>query len=396
MSDDVAPGKVLPTTGYYIAFIALGLSTASLGATLPELAEQTRSVIAEISYLFTAHSVGYIAGTLLGGRLFDRLPGHPLLAAVVLVIALGLVLVPLTPWLPALFLVWVMIGGAIGVLDVGGNALIVWLHRDNVAPFMNGLHFFFGVGALGSPVIIDFVAEWAGNIVWPYWVVALIMIPAPLLLFRLRSPEPMTVSEDEASGPSSTVLVALISVFFFTFVGAELGFGGLINTYAQEGLLLDSTTGRLLTSAFWGSLTAGRLLVIPVAFRVSPRTILAFCLAGCLAGLVLILSFSASMPMIWLGTLVYGVSMGPVFPTALNFAERVMTITGRVTGYFLVGGSVGSMTLPWVIGQLFEPVGPWVMLGVLIVDMVISVGIFLAILTTSHRREAAKAARRAA
>ena len=395
MSDTAARGKILPTTGYYMAFIALGLSTASLGATLPELAEQTRSAIAEISYLFTAHSLGYVAGTLLGGRLFDRLPGHPLLAGVVLLIAAGLALVPLMPWLAVLFLVWVMIGAAIGVLDVGGNALIVWLHRDNVAPFMNGLHFFFGVGALASPVIIDMVAEVAGGIVWPYWTVALVMLPAPLLLFRLKSPEPMVESEDEANGPSSTILVLLTSIFFFTFVGAELGFGGLINTYAQDGLGLDSTTGRLLTSGFWGALTAGRLLVIPVAFRVAPRTILAVCLVGILAGLALIILFPGSMPLIWVGTLLYGVAMGPMFPTALNFAERVMTITGRVTGYFLVGGSVGSMVIPWYIGQRYASVGPWVMLFVLIVDMVLSVVIFLLVLAASRRREDAKAAVRA-
>jgi hypothetical protein len=33
-----------------------------------------------------------------------------------------------------------------------------------------------------------------------------------------------------------------------------------------------------------------------------------------------------------------------------------------VSSAFLVGGSLGSMTLPWVVGQLFEPYGRlWVM-----------------------------------
>jgi hypothetical protein len=33
-------------------------------------------------------------------------------------------------------------------------------------------------------------------------------------------------------------------------------------------------------------------------------------------------------------------------------------MTGGVTGFFLVGSSLGSMALPWLIGQFFESVGP--------------------------------------
>ena len=45
-------------------------------------------------------------------------------------------------------------GVAEGALDVGGNTLLIWVHRHKVGPFMNGLHFFFGAGAFLSPIII--------------------------------------------------------------------------------------------------------------------------------------------------------------------------------------------------------------------------------------------------
>jgi len=50
--------------------------------------------------------------------------------------------------------------------------------------------------------------------------------------------------------------------------------------------------------------------------------------------------------------------MASIFPTTLTLAERRMTITGRVTGWFIVGASAGSMSLPWLVGQLFERTGP--------------------------------------
>ena len=42
---------------------------------LPALAEQTRSTLGQVSILFSARALGYLLGSLLGGRLFDRLPG---------------------------------------------------------------------------------------------------------------------------------------------------------------------------------------------------------------------------------------------------------------------------------------------------------------------------------
>ncbi len=44
--------------------------------------------VAEMGYVFTARSVGYLFGSMMGGPLFDRLDGNKLLA-----VALGLTVV---------------------------------------------------------------------------------------------------------------------------------------------------------------------------------------------------------------------------------------------------------------------------------------------------------------
>ena len=74
-------------TGYYAAFIALGLFGASMGPTLPYLAQHTGTRLSEISFLFTARAMGYLLGSLISGRLYDRLPGHRVIAGVLLLIA---------------------------------------------------------------------------------------------------------------------------------------------------------------------------------------------------------------------------------------------------------------------------------------------------------------------
>jgi FHS family Na+ dependent glucose MFS transporter 1 len=381
-------GRISKTIGYYVAFIALGLITASLGPTLPGLAENTRSQLGEISFLFTARSLGYLLGSILGGRLYDRVPGHPLMAAVLFVMAAMATLAPLIPLLWLLAVVLLILGMAEATVDVGGNTLLVWVHRHKVGPFMNGLHFFFGVGSFLSPIIIAQAVLVGGNITWAYWALAVLILPAAIWLLRWPSPAAQVASKDDSTEDPPQVnplLVALIALFFFLYVGAEVGFGGWVFTYAVTLDLSGETTAAYLTSAFWGALTIGRLLAIPIAARVRPRSILLSDLLGCLASVGVILLWPDSLTALWLGAFGLGFSMASVFPTTISLAERRMTITGRVTSWFFVGASIGGMSLPWLIGQLFEPVGPRAMMFAILVDLVVAVGVFAALILYSAR-----------
>ena len=153
---------------YYAAFIALGLVVASLGPTLNRLADNTQSDISQISYLFTAKALGFILGSLVGGYIYDRIPGHPIMGGMFILIALGLAFVPTISVLWLLILTMFLIGVVVGAADVGGNTLLVWLHGEKVEPYMNGLHFFFGLGAALSPVIFAQMLRLTGDITWGY------------------------------------------------------------------------------------------------------------------------------------------------------------------------------------------------------------------------------------
>ena len=377
--------RISRTITYYAAFVALGLSSASLGPTLRGLAQHTRTHLNEISFLFTARSLGYLIGSLLGGRLYDRVPGHAVMAAALVLMAAMLLLSPLLPllWLLTAFLL--VLGMAEGAVDVGGNTLLVWVHRHQVGPFMNGLHFFFGIGAFLSPIIIAQAVLMSGDITWAYWALALLMLPVVAGLLRLPNPAASTTSHDGPAGHVSPLLIVLIAAFFFLHVGAESSFGGWVFTYAVASGLGSETTAAYLTSAFWGALTVGRLLAIPIATRLRPRSILLLDLAGSLISVAIILIWSKSLTAVWLGTFGAGFSIASIFPTTISWAESRMKITGQVTGWFFVGSSLGSMTLPWLIGQLFESVGPQVTMLAILGDLLVAIGVFAVMITYSSR-----------
>ncbi|HEX7433982.1 MAG TPA: MFS transporter [Anaerolineaceae bacterium] len=348
------------TAAYYSAFIALGLATAYLGPTLPGLAKHVHSTIQQISSLFVASSLGYMLGSIMGGRLYDRVPGHPLLVSVVLLSALVMFVIPIVPLLWVLAVVLFIQGMASGMLDVGINTLLVWVHRDEMGPFMNGLHFFFGIGTFVSPIIIAQAVLLSGDIYWAYWALGLIMLPAIILLIRLPSPKPIVTTGSAPLQPALPLLIALLSLFDFCYVGSEVSFGGWIFTYATRLHFAPDSVAAYLTSGFWGAFTVGRLISIPLAAKFPARRILLVDLLLAMVGLLIIQLIPGSYVALWAGTLVVGLGMASIFPTVIALAESFMTITSWVTSWLFVGSSLGAMAMPWIIGQLFDSVGPFV------------------------------------
>jgi MFS transporter, FHS family, Na+ dependent glucose transporter 1 len=360
------------TAAYYLSFVMLGLLTAAEGPALPSLAENTSSTLDRISLIFVFGSFGYLLGSLLGGQAYDRIPGHRVIGFTLLAITFCTALIPLMHSLWSLLLVLFIMGLAKGALDVGGNTLLLWVHGERAGPFMNGLHFFFGLGAALSPLILARVLLVTGGIQWVFWLFALLSFPLAVWLWFLPEPPAEKEAHENGNAPFPLVPVALLVLAFLLYVGGEVGFGNWVYTYALTLGLGTSITSAYLTSAFWGTFTLGRLLGIWVSTRARPATILVVDLLGCLASLGLILLWRDSTIALWIGAIGLGLFMASVFPTMLMLAGERMRITGAMTGWFLAGASVGGMFLPWGIGQAFVRIGAGSMPVLVILTVVLN------------------------
>lgn len=384
-----ASDRMAKTAGYYSAFLAFGLAGAVVGPTIGGLAANTHSSLSAITYFMTASALGYLLGSIQGGRLYDRVAGHKLLATMLLMLGAMLALVPLIRSLWLLLLVAAVLGVTEGVTDVGGNALLVWVHGRGVGPFMNGLHFFYGLGAFISPLIVAQAIGLSGGITWAYWVMALLVLPPALWL--LHVPSPANSAADSESGepvaPANNRLVALVAALLFLFVGAEMCFGNWAYTYAVRSGMGSATIAAYFTAAFWGALTAGRLLGVPLSARLLPQQMLLGDILGCLFGIGLILAWPQSELIFAVGAVIFGLSIASAFATCVNLGARYMAITGRIQGWFCVGASLGSMALPWIVGQLFEVVGPSITLWGILVDVALALGVLAAATRAAQARK---------
>lgn len=374
------PPTILPVTiAYFAAFVALGLVTAAIGPALPTLSQQTGTRLGEIGFLFTSQNFGYMLGSLGIGNILDRSRGNLLLATILLVIAGMLAFIPLAPNLWVLTAILLVLGLANGGLDISANVMLVWVYRNRANPFLNALHFFFGVGAFLAPILVAQTLLISGGIRWAFWLLALYPVPAAIWLMKLPSPASPGSTGKVGDSPQKTrwLLILPITLVFMLYVGAEIGFGGWIYTYAISLNLADAAGAAYLTSLFWGALTIGRLLGIAIATRLRPASMLTLDLIGCLVSLGLIWLLPQFPAIVWIGSFLLGLFMASIFPSLLAFADQQMPITGQITRWFFLGTGLGGMLLPWLLGGLIEQRGPAAMAPALFLSLFLALLVFI-------------------
>jgi len=386
VTENVPKQALILTALYYLSFVLLGLANSSIGPTLPYLAENTGVTLQAISILFVARSAGYLMGALLGSRLYDRFQGHGVFARMLVGISVGLGLIPLTSTLALLVVLMLFLGAFESTLDVGANTLLVWVHREKVPPFMNGLHFAFGVGAFLLPIIVAASIREFGSASWAYWLLALLALPLVAVFASTSSPENAEKQVQASENGRASPLVLLIAGFFFLYAGVEISFGNWIYSYATTLELMSDEGAAYLTSGYWGAFTLGRLLTIPLAMRLKPSRLLWLCIGGAAISLVPMLLYPQAVPVLWAGSMGLGLSIAAVFPAMISFAERRVNIQGRVMGFFFIGVSLGAMSIPWLIGQVFERVHPYSMLVVVSISLTLSAVVLALVLRRSGQQ----------
>lgn len=353
-------GKNLQTLAYFVVFIVVGMTTASFGPSIPSFARNTGSSLSAVGALFLFHRLGYMIGSLGGGRMLDRLPGNLVTGVMLLTITGGLVLLPLARTTTVLFAVVLVLGLAQGTCEVGANTGVVWLHGKKSGPAMNGLHLSFGVGAIMAPVVLSVSLESLGDIRFGYWFLAAPALPASVGVMLMSTPRPPAGTHTDGAGVArgSRLIVFLLAVVLFFTIAGEAGFAGWVYSYARNTGLADSGLAGYLTAAFWGALTAGRLAGIVIVGRLGARRFLLVNVIGCVLAMTMLLLVPGVLGVLAGAVVLLGLAQATIVPVTFTLAGQLRLLNGLVGGIFVASASAGASLLPWLIGRGFEVTGP--------------------------------------
>ena len=345
---------------YLVGFLLIGVALSLAGPALSHLRDRVGTTDGGIAWVFVGQSAGYIAGSVFAGHGLDAGRGHRRWVAAMVVATASIALIALAPSLLLLVLAFALLGWACGLSDVSGNTLVMWSRPEGPGQLLNALHLCFALGAMVTPILVNRSLHLLDSV----WGVALPMAAFTVVCASLMLPHPspvrtrLTIVERSHAGGERTMHVAVICAFFFAYAALETGFINWIHTYVEQINYGDAGTATGVTSMFGFGFALGRVAAIWTARHVTAGWTVAFTTAMSVVASALFFIFDGPGRLLWVVTLLFGLSVAPQYASMLSFAESHLALSGRNTSAIVAASGIGGLLMPFVVGQLFDRVGP--------------------------------------
>ncbi|CAN0078886.1 unnamed protein product [Scytosiphon promiscuus] len=164
---------------------------------------------------------------------------------------------------------------------------------------------------------------------------------------------------EAALKPPTSSLVVLLALLFFLYVGIEVGFGAWIAVVVLRDHLAAEAGAALMASLFWGGITVGRLLAIPLSVRFSVDFLVKVNLGGSLLSSAVLWSIGRDgIAFAAVGAVLFGLFMASTYPLAMSLLPSAgYLLSDKNSSRFVVGGAMGEMMVPALIALLLGPGG---------------------------------------
>ncbi len=350
-----------------LLFLALGVLFSQLGPILSELAGRTSTTLAEVGALFTALYIGSLLTQSVAGPLSDRAGERPVLLVGLAVAAAGMLGIASSRSLLMLLPCAFVSGLGYGFLTVGTNLLVARVFVERSVTALNLTNVFFGVGAISGPALASLALRTWGTSLPALWLgVALLVLLIPAVFLSPAGARRPHGSHAAGPAPAESVaglyrspLLWTLSIVLALYVGLEAALGGWTTTYLQATAAMRLELAALVVSGYWLALTAGRLVNSWLGMRLTADRVMLLSLGGAVAGGCILALSTGTAALSIAAVLVVGFSFGAIFPTGLAIITgRFAAHAGKATSVAQAMGSVGGMTLPWLIGLVLTRASP--------------------------------------
>jgi fucose permease len=344
------------------AFLSLGLPDGVLGVAWPSMRQSFGLPMSQLGVLLGAAMVGYLASSFASGALVARIGLGRVLAVSSAATAASAGIYGLAP-------AWgVVVGGAVvaglgaGAIDAGVNAFAATRLPPRLTSW---LHASYGVGATLGPLLAGAVLTTTGS-----WRVAYGLIGTTLAAMTVafvRTADRWTLDPGTArSAAAATGLTEALrqpavwrsAGLFFVYGGLEVGAGQWTYSWLVEGRNVAGGVAAAWLAVYWGSLTAGRVILGALTTRLGVERLLRGSLAGLPVG-ILVLWAGLGPAAGAAGLALLGLALAPIYPLL------IATTPGRVgarhathaVGCQVAAFYLGTAALPGAAGLLARQVG---------------------------------------
>lgn len=339
--------------------LLFGICLITLGSVASDLKEKFLLDDISAGTLFSILPLGILTGSLLFGTIADKY-GYKVLLSVCSVFMFagfeGIAYAPSTNLLK-LFIFLFGIGG--GAVNGSTNALVSDISNKDKGANLSLLGVFFGIGALGMPLISGILDDSFSFKVILSSLGIMTLVAGIISLFIKFPPPKQTHGFPLTYGVKLIKDNVLLLIAFFLFF--QSGFEGIINnwttTYLIDQQLFQPTNALFGLSSFVTGMIIMRLLNGSVLRSISIKKLLIASFILILFGLTILKAFN-SFGMSLTGLVLLGAGLASGFPVMLGFAgDRYPEISGTAFSLVLSIALLGNILLNYGVGIIAQNFG---------------------------------------
>jgi MFS family permease len=342
-----------------LGMLIFGIGLITLGAVLPDLKLKHALDAVQAGTLFSILPIGTLAGSLLFGPVCDRYGYRVLLAASTFLMFAGFEGLAYTNSLGLLGVSVFLIGLGGGAVNGATNAVVADISTTGKGANLSLLGVFFGIGALGMPLLLSFLEE-SFSFEAIIAATGFLALAATVLFAAVHFPPAKQSGGISMKQVGSLVRDAtLLLIAFFLFF--QSSFEGLVNNWTTTYLMErhSATQGNALLglSSYVAGMTVMRLFIGSVFRKVPERTLLFSSFGLTLVALVLV-RLSGSAVTASAGFALVGAGLAAGFPTMLGLVgNRYPQLSGTAFSFVLVVALLGNMLVNYSMGLVAENYG---------------------------------------
>jgi MFS transporter, FHS family, L-fucose permease len=363
----------------FLIFFVISFLTNILGPLVPDIIDGFELSLALAGFLPFAFFVAYGVMSIPAGMLLERYREKPVLVAAFVLAFGGSLLFASVPTFAVALTSLFVIGIGMTMLQVAVNPLLRVAGGEEHFAFNSVLgQLVFGAASFLSPHVYSYLVtnlgdyEGGGNLLletlaprvpdglpWVslYWVCAAVALVMVIVMAGVRLPK-FELAEDERAGPWAThkellknPVVILYFFGIFCYVGTEQGVANWISKFLVTYHGYDAQVeGAHAVAYFWGFLTAGCLLGLPLLKLFDCRKVLVSFSIAAITALTCALAGTAHVAF-WSFVLVgffLSVMWSVIFSLALNSVARHHGSCSGILCTGIIGGAVVSLAVGWL------------------------------------------------
>ena len=365
-----------------IGMLLFGICLITLGSVASDLRIKLHLDAISAGTLFSIMPLGILTGSLLFGPIVDKYGYRILLSVSAIFMFAGFegIAFSSSTSLLKIFVFLFGIGG--GAVNGSTNALVADISDKDKGANLSLLGVFFGIGALGMPLITGILKNrFSFEVILS--VVGIVTLLTGISFILMKFPPPKQIQGFPITQSVSLIKdKVLILIAFFLFF--QSGFEGIMNnwttTYIVKQQSVQQSYALYALSSFVAGMTIMRLISGSIFRSVSEKRLLIFSFGLLLLGLIFLTAGNLFILSVT-GLILVGAGLASGFPVMLGFvSSRFAEISGTAFSIVLFIALLGNVLINYSMGIIAQNFGIQHLVTVAFAESVIMILLCLIIL----------------